>query len=61
MLSKNPNQVKMRVKSPSREALALSRANETPRSKTLAPQGPLQHATRATAAQSASKSIHEAG
>jgi hypothetical protein len=29
----------MRVKSPSREALSLSKANETPRSKMLAPRG----------------------
>jgi hypothetical protein len=35
--------------------------NKTSRRKTLAPQGPLQHATRATVAQSASKSIHEVG
>jgi hypothetical protein len=44
-----------KVKAPSREALAPFRADETSRSKTLAPLGPLQHATRATAAQSASK------
>jgi hypothetical protein len=49
----------MKVKSPSREVLAPFRENEAYRSKMLAPQGSLQHATRATTAHSASKNDHD--
>jgi hypothetical protein len=50
--NKNPKYTEKRVKAPLREALPLSRANETSWSKTLVLQGLLQHAIHATVAQS---------